>query len=341
MESFKQFYKSKGAFKQFPKEQQPERIPLSIYDTLADVVKSRMGQVADVFIPSSQKSIGKSDTGDLDIILNPHNRATWREDIKSIFKDHIIASKSNGPQLMTVMKGLIDDKQYMIDFIIAKEGSFEYRSQYAKFGTIIPAVVGSFARSLRYKFDQQQLYGRFLSAKGNYHNIPLTNDFEKAMNILMLDLEPVRKNELYTAEQVANWVISSPRFDSGIWRQPPSPDGQTINVRNKKAHRASKLKPEVQECYKLIDTVQKKATWDNTDYKIERMILGSDFIDNILQQVQEVEKKQENIVTGHDVMRILGIKGGPEIGIYLKNIKDAGYSQEEAIRYLERIKNER
>ena len=91
-----------------------------------------------------------------------------------------------------------------------------------------------------------------MSDKGNYHNIPLTNDFATAMKILMLDITPVNEDALYTAEQVANWIISSPRFDSKVWRKPPSPNGQTIVTKNVKSHRALKARPEVSECYKII-----------------------------------------------------------------------------------------
>jgi len=235
--TFKQFVEAKGAFKEFSAEEQPQRIPLTIYDTLKQTIENKLTNFGDVFIPSTQKSLDKLDTGDLDCIVNPFNRQTWREDLKRIFKDHIVVSKSNGPQIMFVMKDLIDDNQYMIDFILSNEGSFEYRKQYAKFGTIIPAVVGSFARSLRYKFDQNNLYLRLMSNKGNYHNIPLTNNFEIAMQILMLDMEPVLSDSLYTPEQVAEWVISSPRFDSRVWRG-EEPD----NIMNE----------EIKECYEII-----------------------------------------------------------------------------------------
>jgi len=334
--------KVKGAFKNFPMSLQPKRIPLDVYDDLAKIITDKLQDYAEVFIPSTQKAVGKIDTGDIDVIINPINRETWREDFKEVFKDYIIAEVSNGPQLMTVMNKLDGNPyQYMVDFILAKEGSFEYRKKYSQFGTIIPAVVGSFARSLRYKFDQNGLYLRLLSKKGNYHNILLTSDFAKAMQILMLDLNTLNMGNLYTAEQVAQWIIDSPRFDTEVWRKPPSPDGQTIVTKNVKSHRAAKSRPQVKECYQIVDNAVKKASWNNTGYKIERLILGDKYIDTVLEKVNDIEKKQEVVISGIDVMEILEIKPGPEIGKYLKEIQSAGYSKEEAVEYLKGIKNEK
>ncbi len=328
----------KGAFKHFPLNQQPKRVPLEIYDQLAQQVVGCMGDLAETFVPSGQKSVGKSDTGDMDVIVNPYNRNTWKADFEERFKKYIVAKISNGPQLMCVMKDLIGDgNQYMIDFILAKENSFDYRKKYSKFGTIIPAVVGSFARSLRYKFDQNQLALRMLSAKGNYHNIPLTSDFSTTLKILMLDPVPFDNDKLYEPEQVANWVTSSPRFDSDTWRKPPNPDGQTIVTKNKKSHRAIKQKPIVQTAYTLIDSTEKKATWDNSDYKIERELLGSLFIDNVIARVNEIEKKEDKVITGNDIIKHLGVKPGPEVGKILSYISIKGLNREQAFDYLDSL----
>lgn len=328
----------KGAFKNFPPEQQPKRVPLEIYDELAKKVVGKLGDLAETFVPSGQKSVGKLDTGDMDVIISPYNRNSWKADFEERFKKYIVAKISNGPQLMCVMKDLIGDgNQYMIDFILAKENSFDYRKKYSKFGTIIPAVVGSFARSLRYKFDQNQLALRMLSSKGNYHNIPLTNDFDTTLKILMLDPTPFYDDKLYEPEQVAAWVTNSPRFDSDTWRKSPNPDGQTIVTKNKKSHRAIKQKPIVQTAYTLIDNTEKKGTWDNSNYKIERELLGSTFIDNVITRVEEIEKKEDKVITGNEVIEHLGIKPGPEVGKILTYISIKGLNREEVFDYLDSL----
>jgi len=329
--------KIKGAFKNFPPEQRPVRIPVSVYDELAECVAERISKKFHSFVPSIKKTNGREDAGDLDVFLDPINRQTWRDDLRAIFAENIVAELSNGPQQMFVMEGLIDDKKYMIDFILAEEGSFDYRKKYSKFGTIIPAVVGSFARSLLYKFDQNKFSLRLISKKGNFHNIPLTRDFDTALKILMLDPRPFYEDRLYSAEEVAAWIIASPRFDSTEWHRPHSSKGQTITTKNKKSHRAIKIKPDVQKAYDIIDAVSKTATWDNYGYKIERKLLGDSFVDGVIKSADEIEKKDLNSVSGEDVMEILGIPSGPEVGIALKSV--AGLSREDGLKKLKNYHN--
>jgi len=340
MKTFKQYFTEsnegvKGAFKEFPPEQQPSRIPVEIYNDLEDSVTNAVGHIGELFIPSIKKVTNKPTTGDLDVIIHPHNRNTWREDILEILGDKIIAKKNNGPQMMLVVKDLLPNgEQYMIDFILAKEGSFDYRKKYSQFGTIIPAVLGSFARSLRYKYDQNGLYLRMKDMKGNYHNILLTNDYDTTLKILMLDPEAVKNDDLYTPEKVAKWITDSPRFDSNVWRKPPSVDGQTIVTKNVKSHRAAKSRDNVKEAYEIIDNVQKSATWNNTGHKIERELLGNEFVDNIQKEIDNTVKKSTNVVSGKEIMDILNIPGGPEIGAILKYINDNNLTREEALKYL-------
>ena len=331
--------KIKGAFKDFPVAQQPIRIPINIYDDLARFVLSRIEGISECFVPSCEKSAGKPDTGDLDVFINPKNRNTWRVDFEKIFKDHIIAKISNGPQLMVVMKDTIDDKKYMIDFILAKEGSFDYRKKYSKFGTIIPAVVGSYARSLLYKFDQNELSLRLISKKGNFHNIPLTNDFDTALKILMLDPKPYYEDKLFLAQEVAHWIAASPRFDSALWNKPLNTNGQSITVKNKKSHRAIKIKPNVQTAYDILDKVEKKASWDNSNYKIERQLFGDEFVDRIIEEANKIEEKEDKILSGHEIMEILKInEGGFIVGKILKHIRENNLTREQAISYVLELK---
>jgi len=347
MKTFKQYFEEaindteavKGAFKDYPVEQQPKRIPIELYNDLETSIRNKVGSVGELFIPSIKKITHKNTTGDLDVIINPKNRNTWRQDILNILQNSVIASNNNGPQMMLVVKNLLSNgEQYMIDFILAKEGSFDYRKKYSQFGTIIPAVLGSFARSLRYKYDQNGLYLRMKDKKGNYHNILLTSDYDKTLQILMVDPNPVYNDDLYTPDNVAKWITDSPRFDSNIWKTPPSPDGQTIVTKNVKSHRAAKSRGNVKEAYNIIDNTNKTATWDNTNYKIERIVLGDNYVDSIEQQINNAIKISTNVVTGSEIMNILNIPSSPQIGTILKHINNQKFNRQEALYYINSLK---
>lgn len=312
----------KGAFKHLPLDQQPQRIPIAEYPEAAKWVQDNFGKLGRIFIPdATKKAFGRDTTGDLDVIIEPTNRNTWKDDILALGKPFIVAHVTNGPQIMTVMN-LPNGRRFMIDFILAKPGSFEYRAKYAQFGTILPAVVGSFARSLGYKFDQNSLQSRIQDEKGNYHNIMLTNDFYTALKILMLDPLPVKEGKRYTPQDVAKWVTDSPRFDTDLWKKPHVEDGITIVVRNHKSHGAAKKKPEVVQTYKLIDQIDKKATWDNTGFKIERQVLGNDFVDKFLLNVKSIVQKSRRVLSGDEIIKTLGIKPGPDIAKWIQYLNE-------------------
>ena len=343
MKSFKQYFNEsneagKGAFKRHPIDQQPARIPIELYDQIKNNIENKVQHLGDIFIPSIKKITHKDTTGDMDVIIHPNNRAVWREDILKIFGKDVVAKVNNGPQMMLVVKNLLNNgEQYMVDFILAQEGSFEYRKQYSKFGTIIPAVVGSFARSLRYKFEQNEFDLRLKDKRGNYHNIRLTNNFDDVLKILMLDPTPVKNDDLYTPQKVAKWITDSPRFDSNVWAKPPSVDGQTIITKNVKSHRTAKAKDNVKETYALIDNTKKKATWDNTNYKIERMVLGNEFVDSVINKANSYIKKSENAISGNEIMDILNIKAGPEIGKIMAYIKNNKLDRNSALSYVKSL----
>jgi hypothetical protein len=183
----------------------------------------------------------------------------------------------------------------------------------------MPAVLGSFARCLGYKLGQEGLAIRLKDLKNNFHNFKLTNDVSTAFRILGLDHKVLETDQLYTPQGLAQWIINSPRFDSGRWHNPPRDDGLTIVVKNQKAHRALRKRPEVKEAYSIIDSAKKKGTLTNENYKIERSILGDAFVDQMLEKInQMLEKSRPAILTGHEIMQILNIPPGPEIGKWVQ-----------------------
>ena len=321
----------KGAFRDYPLSEQPERIPLSAYNDFAEFIKQQFGKYGIMFIPDAhKKSFGKDTTGDMDIVYVPHNIKTWVDDILCN-KYIIVAHIKNGPQLMVVINW--NYKRYMVDFLLTRPEDFEWKKIYIGFGTLIPAIVGSFARSLSYKFAMTGLFARIKNGNKNYTNFKLTSDPVKACRILGLDIDMLNSEELYTIDGVAKWVTESPRFDSDIWHKPPLADGLTIVVKNKHSHTAARKRDEVIEAYKKIDSVVKKSSWINPNYGLERYHFGDEFVDNMLKKVEEEAKKARVVLTGNEIMELLGIEGGPIIGKYkellLTHLKFKDLSQEE------------
>lgn len=320
--TFRQFVENeetKGAFKSFPIESQPVRIPLGKFYELAEKVRQLLAPHGEVFIPDAvRKSINKDTTGDLDVFFVP-NKDNWKETVSNAFPN-IVAKVSNGPQLMLVVKGLIDDNQYMVDVILSNQKEWDFVQFHHGHGVILPVILGSFARSLGYKFSRDGLYRRVQDPKGNFKNLLLTHDPKVAMKILGLDSD-IDYSILYTPETIAQWVVSSPRFDSRAWRSEPNDDGLTIQVKNNKSHRAARKKEEVQSAFKIIDQSNKQSNVPN-NLEVERKILGDQYIDSMLEKINQVEEKKQPVLTGSEIMQLLNIPPGPEVGKWVKFLSD-------------------
>ena len=116
----------KGAFKKFPPEQQPERIPLELFDELAEHAFETFCRIGRMYIPNPHRKAygGKTTTGDMDIVFVPHiPNEDWTKKVLAI--PGIVAHVKNGPQLMIVYK--YKGKQYMLDFIHTQAEVFEWR----------------------------------------------------------------------------------------------------------------------------------------------------------------------------------------------------------------------
>jgi len=337
-----------GAFKHYPIDQQPERIPLDKFDALAEAVTERWGHLfSQMFIPNAhKKAMGRVDTGDMDIVIVPKQgseksgNSFWRRDIlvrKNYHNDkwhklanapideNIVAHESNGPQLMLVVKDLLGDgKQDRIDFLLTTTQSFEFKKFFHGHGTIVPALIGSFARSCGYKYDSQAFFIRLKDTKDNFHNIMLTRDINEVFQLLMLDPVQFEDPILFDPNGVATWISNSPRYDWDVWNKPRFVDGRNLVVENRKAHAAAKKKQEVQDTYDILRNIKKSATVTNNDYEIEKRIFGSDRVEKIIAKATAVDKKCRQILSGKDIMDILKIEPGPEVGKWIKwlNVRD-------------------
>ncbi len=310
---------TKGAFKDFPIESQPSRIPLEEFHELAEKVRQLLTPHGQVFIPDAvKKSINKEATGDLDVFFVPKEK-NWKQNVLKVFPN-VVAQVSNGPQLMLVVRGLINDNQYMIDVILSNNKEWNFVQFHHGHGVTLPVLIGAFARSLGYKFSRDGLYRRIKNPQGNFRNLLLTHDPKVAMKILGLDSD-VDSSVLYASETLAQWIVSSSRFDSRAWRIEPNDNGTSIQVKNNKSHRAARKKEEVQIALAIVDQSNKQSNVPN-NLEVERKILGDQYIDLMLEKINQIEEKKQPVLTGSEIMQLLNIPPGPEVGKWVKFLSD-------------------
>ena len=102
-----------------------------------------------------------------------------------------------------------------------------------------------------------------------------------------------------------------------------------------------KKKEEVVTTYSIIDASTKEEEWNNDGYKIERRLLGDDKVNLILHKVEELASiKSESVISGNEVMELLGIEQGPVVGKILQYVSKHGLTREDVMDQLTSIHNE-
>jgi len=323
----------KGAFKHLPKERQPERIPTPLVrNVIKDVDKEFTSVGVCYFIDEEKKAraCGKSTIGDLDVLFVPFN-TDWRQQITNSQK--VSDFVSNGHQLMTVYNAF--GEKYMVDFISISHTKLEFNLFYFSYGTTLSACLGSFARSIGYKWTNEGLFKRVKDKKGNWHNIFLTDKVITALNILGLSLPYPNVDDLFTWQGVANFITSSTRFNHKLWSNGNREVTNAVIPLNKNAREAIEKKPETLNAVIQIAFTCKAVEPPLDMWHFERIILSEDKIDEILEDINFIEKI-DRAITGHDVIETLKISHGPTIGKILKDVNEkfTENQKEEAIQWL-------
>lgn len=302
----------KGTFKYLPLEQQPERIPLVLIPALEKFIVEEFGHLGDCYFPNALKKSKEETTGDLDVIFVP-KCTTWKTEI--LGKLIVIAHVNNGKQLMTVMENCLGNgKRYMIDFLITRQNELRFKTLFYSYGTMFSAILGSFARSIGYKFTDTALWRRVKTNHGQWRNYWLTNNPKCALTILGLDSDFIYDDAIYTSEGIASWIVSSSRFDSVLWNN-GSPDHIAVGIPiNKNARDAIKKKSEVCDAYDLICLTDKQSIYPPGIDTFEVQQLGAPFVERMRQKINEVKVNSTLILSGHEIMEVLKIPPGPMIG---------------------------
>ena len=312
--------KSKGAFKDLPIDQQPDRIPLSDFHRVAGVIEAEFGHIGRLFIPdATKKGRHKPTTGDVDIIIQPHPGVSWCDEIRSHSK--ITHPRRNGGQFMAVANELLPGKRVMVDFIHARDDQdFRLKSFYHQFGKPAVVALGSFARSLGYKFGTEGLFLRQKDERGNWHNHQLTREPEEICKILDVDYAITQTDKMYYPEGVAAWIEQSSRFDSTLWRGGAQGNQTGLEVRSRSTTSAERKDSLVTETLQALDKVEGRIGVLNENHVFERRVLGNEKVEEVLALKGRVETIKRSLVTGEEVMEILGIAPGPEVGKVLKEL---------------------
>ncbi|HUS50662.1 MAG TPA: hypothetical protein VMZ91_10885 [Candidatus Paceibacterota bacterium] len=270
----------------------------------------------------------KDDHGDLDFVcLVKDNK---REDLRQYCEERNILIGHNGP-MEHILFPFDDKNNYQIDLIITGDEE-NYKTFVYFYGKDVTfnSIVGQFARSMDYIFSTDGFFRLVKDARKQNRKFLLTKDLETAYKILML--EEVSDDVLFESPQAfADWIESSPRFDSETFR----------NAHNVKSHRDARKDTFCNEVYQILDATEIKATVPyykidfsegkidlNKSLDFEKKILGEEIVEKLLEYIKKLSFVKKPIISG-DLIVKLGYPQGPIVGKIIQAVSSR-FSEEDS-----------
>lgn len=292
---------------------------------------------------TSPNLFNKQDHGDLDFVVigNKDNLRKKSEvlnnSLPDYFYSHPVYQKAfktfcNGNMEHLLFPWISEDKVdlYQIDFIYCRD---ELQYQTSKFFYEQPSsfnsLIGQFARSLGYKFSTEGLLLHITDKRKENYYILMHRELSVIMKLLCLEMPNF--DHIYSrAQNFADWLTSSPRYDSELMKK---------NF-NMNSHRDARREKFCQDVYNILDKQNIQASipptkinfsqenFDlNETLKFERNILGDEIADKVLAECEKRRLIVEPIMSG-DILLEMGFSG-KIIGEILQDVSKKFSAQDE------------
>ena len=277
----------------------------------------------------------KKDHGDIDFVCLP--KPNGREDIRQYCKERGIPVGANGPMehiLFPIEKTLA----YQIDLIFSSDPeTYETIKYFYGKDITYNSIVGQFARSIGYIFSTDGFFRLVRDARKQNRKFLLIKNLKLAYGILGL-VETPDEILFKSPETFADWIASSPRFDSNKF----------VRAHNKNAHRDAKKDTFCDQVYQILDSsgIVSSIPFYNIDFtkevdlekalEFEKPILGDDIAEKLLEFLKNLSFVKTPIISG-DVIISLGYPAGPMIGKIIQTVSarfSVEDSEEDKIRFI-------
>lgn len=278
-----------------------KRIDKKEFDDSFLDIKNKLNQLKLDVVPAFFE---KSTFGDLDVVVEEESMNKWLADnnweIDKEFYDFLkIKFNSRGirnayPVIsFEYRKNKNEERGFQVDLIYIPKKFYNFCLNYFSYNDL-GNLLGVMYRALGVKFGHYGLNYEIYSKETHYMgDVLITNDFDKALNFLKLDVDRFKKG-FNNLEEVFDYVISSPYFNKGLYDLIEGVSSYKARRRN--AQRST---------YKLFlkwlkeQPEERLPSYQHTKDKDERLSLivshfGNEFIDNI-KEVRNKEKEKNSL----------------------------------------------
>lgn len=285
---------------------------------IVDEILAKVSEVFKKLAPTEQLN-DKESFGDLDLISLTD--AEYDEDFfRNIFGESLLQyhyeeprpfRDTAGSHTYNLLVRLESGKQIQVDFIkAANEGDFERKSIYYSKGHL-SSIIGMMARKLNFRYGTEGFFKRYQDSKNQWHSVLITGNLTEGMRILGLD--PAAYEKITTLDDIAEFVASSPYFDSSYF--------QTKNMVRRDREVAKRYASQDYIREQLAEKGQKREIEDED--KLSRSLFPEKHRE-YLEKAKEIEQRihTKKAVNGNTIMETLGLDPGPQVGAVLEYLTE-------------------
>lgn len=272
-------------------------------------LKDLIGSNFSVFtpVPSLEE---KLDHGDIDILVAPD--LNIQQLLTQKLGNKLVKFSKNDTVNSFLFHSESTQKLVHIDLITSKTPQELETKKYYYALNDFSALIGVLSKKLNFKYGTEGFFKRFQDKKGNWHDVPITNNLLQGLELLGLDASKYSKIKNYN--DIVNFLLTSPLLDSKFFRQDMLLARDRVSISRR---------PNLSKMIELVRNSCGPAKIKDEDYFFKKLIPNQ--YQKVQQEMQKINEKTyeiSNKYNGSWLISTFGLKPGPELGNILKAISN-------------------
>ena len=256
----------------------------------------------------------KEDHGDIDILVLGNQSKNPKKILDFRLGKQMVQYSKNGYTHSVLFRSNSINKDVHVDFIyVTDKTRFQSHYEYYSYNDF-SGIVGIMARRLHFKYGTGGFQKRCKDIKGNWHDIPITKNLMKGLEVLGYKNAKANFDEIQGLDDLIAFVQSSPMLDASYFAQ------DELNQSDRKSVRLRRVIDYV------VDKIRKsgqRAVITDEDYFFKKLMPTEFARTEAMKQKIDKETYIKSKYSGQWLMDKFGLKPGPQIGSILKALSDA------------------
>ena len=247
----------------------------------------------------------KIDFGDIDIVVLNDKGLDIQKFLREQYGNAILDTLKSGNVNSFLFQSQALGKSVHVDILTTgSEEDFNPQLEYLSYGDLA-GILGVMSRRLRFLYGTEGFFKIYIDPKGRYHYVFLTKNLRDGLKILGYS-DFVKYDNIQTLDDVADFISSSPLFDSEYYK--------SMGMNNSDRKRCRIGRPSADYIRNKLRGFDKQRSVNDDDYFLKK--LYPQYYDKLQKDIEEINKTVVNTAkyTGEWLINQFNVKPGPIIG---------------------------